>query len=220
VLSLLAPARKCCCCWLPPGTVTAAAAIDSAVISFDDDREAFNTYSVEFLQSAGAPAAQAASLSMLFGLGGVPSTILAGVLFDRLKPMHRGYLFAGSCIPAVIPLTLLAWWGPHMSVSAAACAITATGFLVSAPYTLTSTVQLAMTSPELVGTTAGLLDAFGYLGAAAIMLLSAFELGFRTLFGVMAALAVLATGVGLLLRSRSYSGRWRHRPCVADLGPG
>lgn len=97
---------------------------------------------------------------MLFGLGGIPSTILIGIAFDWLPPRRRGWLFVGGCAMSAVPLALLAW-ASTLSVGSTAALLAALGFFVNAPYTLTSTVQMAMAPPELVGTTSGLLDAFG-----------------------------------------------------------
>lgn len=173
-------------------------------------REAFNTWSVDFLAGLEKGGVAAAALkSTSFDLMGGVSIFLMGCVYDRVPPWARRWLL----FTILLTLALLLWClqplvarDPHSG----AVWVGLVGLLVYGPYSLLAGVfAVEGGGEELAASASGIIDAVGYVaGALAGVLLGrivdvgGYRLGFQ-------CLAVLTVFAALLSLGKRPGGRPR-----------
>lgn len=162
-------------------------------------RETFNTYSGQYLQSVGADPEEAAAASAIVPLAGVPSVFFAGFAFDKVPSRWRGAVVPAFLAPAVLSLFLL-WVTPEPSVGFASVLLAGIGLGLLGPYSLLAgAFSLEIGGDVGAGLVSSIVDAAGYIGAMAMMLVRASGMGFGPLFFLMFVLsgASMLAGVAL-----------------------
>jgi sugar phosphate permease len=172
-------------------------------------REAFGTWSVDFLKSlqVGAGSVSGAALgSIWFDLAGAVPILLMGALYDRIQPGLRRWVIAGillllTCVLGL--LTTVSRSNPGMAVPL----LGAVGLLLYGPYSvLGGVVAVESGGTELSGTASGIVDGIGYLAAilagqqmGQILDLGGYPIAFSILAGLTLASSVAAV-LGLKTR--------------------
>jgi sugar phosphate permease len=168
-------------------------------------REAFNTWSVDFLTSVqpGTKSVAAAALhSIGFDLAGAGAIVVTGLAYDRIAPGSRRWLIAGALALLSVVLAILPG-AAKANPLAGTWLVGSVGLLVYGPYSLLSGV-LAIESggAALAATSANVIDGVGYLAAilagatlGELLDVGGYALGFEVLSGVTAIAAVLALGL-------------------------
>lgn len=131
-------------------------------------REAFLTWSPIFLKNvAGLAAGQAGIASLVFPLAGGVSSIVAGLLSDRLHGRH-GRVVVPSLVLATGSLYAMGAINVGGKPWLAMSLIAVNAFFLIGPYTyLTGVMALDLGGKRGSSTAAGLLDGAGYLGGIA-----------------------------------------------------
>jgi sugar phosphate permease len=172
-------------------------------------REAFNFWTVDFLQTEGGDrlsGSAAAFLSIPFDLLGGLGILVLGWLYGRISPVARGHLLCGL----LLLLAALLWVLPDLArggVTPIIIALGAIGFLVYGPYSLLSGIlAVEVCGKECAATVAGVVDGVGYLAGVLsgtffgwLLTLGGYRLGFQCLAGVTA----VAGGLCLFLYRRT-----------------
>jgi OPA family glycerol-3-phosphate transporter-like MFS transporter len=131
-------------------------------------REAFLTWSPVFLKNvAGLGAGQAGIASLVFPLAGGVSSIVAGLLSDRLDGRH-GRVVVPALVLGTFSLYAMGVIDVAGKPSLAMALIGLNAFFLIGPYTyLTGVMALDLGGKRGSSTAAGLLDGAGYLGGIA-----------------------------------------------------
>jgi sugar phosphate permease len=164
-------------------------------------REAFNTWSVDFLKSvqgADGSLGAAALGSTTFDLAGMVSIVLMGSAWDAVPGRARRFLLAGLLAALAVLIAIL----PEATATGGATLLGAVGLFSYGPYSLLAgALAIAAGGPGLAATASGFIDAVGYAGGAlagaalgGLLDLGGYTLGFRCLAGVAAVSALLALG--------------------------
>jgi len=99
---------------------------------------------------------------LMIEFGGIPSTLLMGWLSDRLGG-RRGLVSLVCMFPIVLAFMVILWNPPgHLAIDMTALAII--GFFIYPPVMLLGVSALDLTSKKAVGTAAGFVGLFGYIG--------------------------------------------------------
>ncbi len=177
----------------------------ACAVSFDVTllRESLNVWAVDFLtvvQGEHASVASAALHSVGFDLAGAVAILINGLLYDRVRPRHRGLLMALNLALLAVALFVLPTVG-QKSLLLSAGLIGLVGLLVYGPFSLLSGVIAVETGGHrTAATAAGVIDGVGYFAAilAGVALGKLLDIGGYTLgFRVLAGVTVLATFVSL-----------------------
>jgi OPA family glycerol-3-phosphate transporter-like MFS transporter len=172
-------------------------------------REAFNTWTVDFIKTRGGPEVSnqvAAFLSTPFDLFGALGILTVGWFYGRLHNTARRILLfvmltaLGSLI---LFLPYLFEWG----LAAVTVAIGLIGFLIYGPYSLLGgTLSVEVQGAKSAGTVSGFVDGIGYVAAilagaqfGKIVDIGGYSAGFRALAG----LAFIAAFLCFALYGRS-----------------
>src|SRR5580704_5077765 len=131
-------------------------------------REAFLTWSPIFLKNvAGLAAGQAGIASLVFPLAGGVSSIVAGLLSDRLRGRH-GRVVVPSLVLLIGSLYAMGVINVAGKPWTAMTLIALTSFFLIGPYSyLSGVMALDLGGKRGSSTAAGLIDGAGYLGAIA-----------------------------------------------------
>jgi sugar phosphate permease len=168
-------------------------------------REAFGTWSVDFLvasRTGAAAVASAALQSTAFDLAGAASILAMGVLYDRLPPQQRGRAIAALLAVLAVVVTAL----PSVqakSPTGAVWLVGAVGLLVYGPYSLLAGALAVESGGEaLAASASGAIDAIGYLAGVVsgevlgrVLDYGGYRLGFSCLGAVAGVSALLALGL-------------------------
>ncbi|MEN7974116.1 MAG: MFS transporter, partial [Verrucomicrobiota bacterium] len=102
---------------------------------------------------------------LMVNFGGIPSTLLLGWLSDRVGG-RRGLVSLACMFPIVLAFMAILWNPPgRLAVDMAALAVI--GFFIYPPVMLLGVAALDLTSKKAVGTAAGFIGLFGYIGRTA-----------------------------------------------------
>lgn len=171
-------------------------------------REAFNTWSVDFLAQAqgGAAALEVAAVQSIgFDLAGAVGIVAMGAGYSALGPRGGVRLVVASLVALAAAIALL----PHVASRplAAAALLAAIGFLVYGPFSLLGgLLSLDAGGARMAASAAGLIDGVGYVASA----LAGFALGrvldeggYTVGFTGLAALALASAALASRLRLRA-----------------
>ncbi len=164
-------------------------------------RETFNTWAVDFFQTAGGAETSsriAAFLSTPFDALGALGILLLGWVFGRIGHRTRTWLIFWILTVLAALVLALPSLGDR-SVWLGMAAVGGIGFLVYGPYSLLAGVMaVEIRGPEFVATVAGMVDGSGYLAAilagqqfGRILDLGGYRLGFNCLAALAAVSAIL-----------------------------
>jgi MFS transporter, OPA family, glycerol-3-phosphate transporter len=169
-------------------------------------REAFNTWSVDFLASiqGGSKAVARAGLqSVGFDLAGAISIVGMGWLYDRVWPGSRRWLIAAILGVLAFVVAVLPGVGAA-DPFAGAWLVALVGLLVYGPYSLLGGVMAVESGgARLAATAAGIIDSCGYVAGilAGSYLGRVLDQGGYSLgFGYLASLTAVSAVLSLLLR--------------------
>lgn len=184
-------------------------------------RAGFMTWTPRFLYEISVRAGEASALSSsigksaFFGVAGIIGSLVTGRLTDRAGPGRRAPVMTISLALLVVAIVALG----HAGISSplvATIGVAASGLFLLGPYSLLAgavSLDIATSSRDArggaivpSGTTAGVVDAIGYVGAS----MSAFVLGsvskrvgWSAAFDVLALVAFLALVIGASWSIRS-----------------
>jgi len=169
-------------------------------------REAFNTWSVDFLASLRAADAHSVGLAALestsFDVAGAVSIVVMGFVYDRTPARARRWLVAAILALLAVVLAVLPG-AAASSVGAAVWLVGAVGLLVYGPYSLLAGVfAVEAGGLEAAATASGVIDAVGYFAGilsgealGRVLDFGGYRLGFECLAAITAVSAVLALGL-------------------------
>ncbi len=142
---------------------------------------------------------------MVLEFGGIPSTILMGWISDKLGG-RRG-LVSLLCMLPIVPAFIGLWLNPPGNLWLDMTLLCVVGFFVYPPVMLLGVSALDLTSKKAVGTAAGFVGLFGYIGrtvqAAVLGRLSVLYSWDQVIMAILAA-----TGMAIVLLSFT----WKIRP--------
>ncbi len=165
-------------------------------------REAFNTWSVDFLSSLqhGEKSLIAAALgSTTFDLFGAVSILFFGLVWDRIPVRAHRFLIAGVLGALALLVLCLSQIAESGAVNAA-WLLGAVGFLIHGPYSLCGgVIAIEIGGEQLAASASGIIDGVGYIAAifageilGGILDRGGYPLGFKWLSAIVAVAAVLA----------------------------
>jgi len=165
-------------------------------------REAFNTWVPAYLVEAhNLTTGVAARYSSLFPLVGGISTLVVGVLTDRVGRENRIAVMIPAMILCAASLTLLAVATQRHDLTLSLWAIASTAFWLLGPYSLLAgAVAVDLGGRTGSATAAGLIDTAGYVGGtlSGVAVARLAESGWAIVFLAMAAIAVAVLLVAIL----------------------
>jgi len=182
----------------PPFLVVCALSLSLTLM-----REAFNTWSVDFLASVQPPGARSLARAALqstgFDVAGAASILAMGVAYDRTPVRARRFLLAGILTLLAALLALLPWAATR-APAAGAWLVGLAGLLVYGPYSLLAGVMaVECGGAAAAATAAGIIDAVGYVGAVLageglgrVLDAGGYRLGFACLAAITAVSAIIA----------------------------
>ena len=168
-------------------------------------REAFNTWSVDFLTHANGGSgslAVAAMQSVGFDIAGAVGILAMGAAYTAAGPRRGLWIVVASILLLAPAIFLLPYTGTRPLAAAALLAVI--GFLVYGPFSLLGgLLSLDAGGPRMAATAAGLTDGVGYVASA----LAGVGLGrildrggYSVAFSILAGLALLAALLASRLR--------------------
>ena len=160
-------------------------------------RETFNLWTPTYLvEAAGLSNSRAAEASALFPFFGGLSVIAAGYLSDTVAKGRRAGVICLFLIPGAIVMTLLGTVAQDSSTAVKLVLVSAAGFLIIGPYSfLAGSISLDIGSKRGVATSAGIVDAVGYLAgilSGRYVGTLAQDHGWTHAFGFLAIVALLS----------------------------
>jgi OPA family glycerol-3-phosphate transporter-like MFS transporter len=165
-------------------------------------REAFNTWVPAYLVEAYSLApGTAARYSSLFPLVGGISTLIVGVLTDRVSRGNRIAVMIPAMILCAVSLALLAVATKRHDLTLSLWAIGSTAFWLLGPYTLLAgAIAVDLGGRTGSATSSGLIDTAGYVGGtlSGVAVARLAENGWAIVFFAMAAIAVAVLLVAIL----------------------
>jgi sugar phosphate permease len=173
-------------------------------------REAFNTWSIDFLTQAGGghvPLEVAAVQSVGFDLAGVVGIVGMGAAWTALGAKRGLWVVVASLVALAVAIASLPAVGGHPL--AASAVLAAVGLLVYGPFSLLGgLLALAAGGARAAATASGLVDGVGYVasalaGATLGRVLDVW--GYRVGFGGLSGLALVAAVLASRLRLEDHA---------------
>lgn len=162
-------------------------------------RETFNFWTPTYLiDTAGLSTADAAKASSLFPFFGGVAVIVAGFVSDGAAKGRRAAVMCAFLVPGAVAMLVLGYYSAELSTPGKLVMVSILGFLIIGPYSfLAGAISLDMGSKRGAATTAGIVDAAGYIGGMLsgryVGSLAEGTGGWATAFGFLGIVCVLTT---------------------------